>query len=248
MAKQNGIFQIEGTLQGMTFYKSKDGHLVRTKGGVSKSRIDTDPAFARTKENGTEFGSSASSGKLLRNAFRNFVTKAADGRVTSRVTKVMTQIKNLHTSSVRGMRNVAVGISTSAGRQLLKGFNFNKNSVLSGVIHVPIAADAALAKVIITGVVPKNDISVPPSATHFSIVAAFGAIDFASGATEVEYTNVYNGAIDLTSVNITLQAAVPKSTALKVVLLMVEFFQEINGAQYTLNNGSYNALAVIDVV
>ena len=47
MAKLNGILKIEGTLQDMTFYKSQDGHLVRTKGGVSGQRIANDPAFIK---------------------------------------------------------------------------------------------------------------------------------------------------------------------------------------------------------
>jgi hypothetical protein len=48
MGKSAGIIKIEGTLDGLTFYKSKDGYMVRTKGGVSKKRIMTNPAFART--------------------------------------------------------------------------------------------------------------------------------------------------------------------------------------------------------
>jgi hypothetical protein len=28
---------------------------------------------------------------------------------------------------------------------------------------------------------------------------------------------------------------------------MVEFFQEVNGVQYSMNNGAYNALAIVDV-
>jgi hypothetical protein len=55
MAKLKGILKIEGTLQDMTFYKTQDGHLVKTKSGVSADRIANDPAFARTRENGTEF-------------------------------------------------------------------------------------------------------------------------------------------------------------------------------------------------
>lgn len=39
MAKLNGILKIEGKLENLTFYKSADGHMVRTKGGVSKNRI-----------------------------------------------------------------------------------------------------------------------------------------------------------------------------------------------------------------
>jgi hypothetical protein len=51
MAKSKGLLKIEGTLDGMTFYKSQDGYLVRTKGGVFAKRIANDAAFARTREN-----------------------------------------------------------------------------------------------------------------------------------------------------------------------------------------------------
>ena len=65
MAKLNGILKIEGTLQDMTFYKTQDGHLVKTKSSISASRITTDTAFVRTRENGAEFGSAAKAGKIL---------------------------------------------------------------------------------------------------------------------------------------------------------------------------------------
>ncbi len=101
MAKLKGILKIEGTLQDMTFYKTQDGHLVKTKSGVSGERIANDPAFARTRENGSEFGISATAGKLLRDALRNMVSSASDNCVTSRLTQIMSQIKNLDTTSVR---------------------------------------------------------------------------------------------------------------------------------------------------
>jgi hypothetical protein len=72
MAKNKSLFKIEGTLDNVTFYKSADGYFVRTKGGVSKNRIMNDPAFVRTRENGSEFGRSASSGKLLRDSVSSF--------------------------------------------------------------------------------------------------------------------------------------------------------------------------------
>ena len=55
---------MEGTMEDLTFYKGTDGYLVRTRGGVSRNRILNDPAFARTRENGMEFGSITGSGKL----------------------------------------------------------------------------------------------------------------------------------------------------------------------------------------
>ena len=84
MARQGGLLKVVGKLDDLSFYKSSDGYLVRTKGGVSGSRIANDPAFARTRENGSEFGMSASAGKLLRTALRNLMMNASDKLVTSR--------------------------------------------------------------------------------------------------------------------------------------------------------------------
>ena len=50
MAKLKGIIKLEGTLDNWTFYKGKEGYLVKTKSGVSKERIQNDPAFERTRE------------------------------------------------------------------------------------------------------------------------------------------------------------------------------------------------------
>jgi len=47
---------LKGPIGDISFYKSKDGYLARSKGGVDKSRIKNDPAFQRTRENGSEFG------------------------------------------------------------------------------------------------------------------------------------------------------------------------------------------------
>ena len=56
MARQKGLIKLDGTIGGITFYKSKDGYLAREKGGVCADRIAKDPNFQRTRENGEEFG------------------------------------------------------------------------------------------------------------------------------------------------------------------------------------------------
>jgi hypothetical protein len=53
----------------------------------------------RTRENGSEFGGSARSRKLIRDALRSMLQNASDGRVTSKLTKLMTQIKNVELST-----------------------------------------------------------------------------------------------------------------------------------------------------
>ena len=47
MARQNGIIKLKGTIGGISFYKTSDGHLAREKGGVDKSRI----AIRKTSRN-----------------------------------------------------------------------------------------------------------------------------------------------------------------------------------------------------
>ncbi len=248
MARQNGILKIKGTIGGMTFYKSQDGDLVREKGGVDGDRIANDPAFARTRENGEEFGSAGSAGKLLRDALRPMMLNAADGRVTSRITQLMTDALKLDTTSVRGKRTPAVGFNGAPGKALLKGFNFNISSILGSVLFKPYTVNTTTGVIGITGLVPLNDVAYPSGATHLSITGAMGNINFATGAVDVKLTNTMNMAISATPTTMTLTpTAVPAGTGVKVFLLKVEFFQLLNGVQYGLKNGSYNALAIVEV-
>ena len=46
MAKLKSFIKIEGTLDDLTFYKGKQGYLVKTKSGVSANRIKNAPSFA----------------------------------------------------------------------------------------------------------------------------------------------------------------------------------------------------------
>ena len=92
MAQQKGIIKLDGTIGGITFYKSQDGYLAREKGGVSADRIANDPNFQRTRENGAEFGAAGKAGKLLRTAFRNILQNSADNRMVGRLTSEMVKV------------------------------------------------------------------------------------------------------------------------------------------------------------
>ncbi len=86
MAQQKGHLPVKGRIGNLSFYKTQDGYLVKDKGGISKSRIASDPAFQRARENGAEFGRAGKAGKLLRNALKAVSQKASDGRAVSRLT------------------------------------------------------------------------------------------------------------------------------------------------------------------
>jgi hypothetical protein len=248
MARLKGLLKIEGTLDELTFYKTQDGHLVKTKSGVSADRIANDPTFQRTRENGSEFGSSASAGKLLRDCVRSLMMTAADNRVTSRVTQVMTIIKNFDTTSARGDRSVGVGIADPMAQAELKNFDFNISAILSSILYKPYTVNTATGIIGITGLVPVNDIAYPTGSIHVAIRGAWAKIDFAGNTSEIEYTNIVNLPIDGTSGTVTLTpAAIPAGAGTSLFFLAIEFFQEVNGVQYTLKNGAYNSLSIVEV-
>ena len=248
MARQSGLIKLKGTLDNVNFYKTKDGNLARMKTSVDAKRIANDPAFERTRENGKEFGSSAGSGKLLRDAVRPMAMNASDGRVTARMTKIMTVIKNLDTQSDRGKRVVAIGIQDPAGVATLKNFDFNKDALLGSILYKPFAVDTVTGEIVITDLVPQMDVQWPQGATHIQLTAGFAGVDFQTGEKDLQLSAPVNLPIDPTQTTVTLTpAATPAVGTTKMYLLKIEFFQEINGSQYTLKNGLYNALRIVEV-
>ena len=243
MAKNSSLFKIEGTLDNVTFYKSADGYFVRTKGGVSKNRIMNDPAFVRTRENGT------SSGKLLRDAVSSFVFKAKDSKLSSRLMKVMSDIKNQDLVSARGERNVVEGLATATGKSYLKGFDFNNRATMRSVFFSPITVYSGTGVITITDLKPTEQIRFPEGATHFSLQSGFVNLDFETGASDIAYSAVSNLPIDGAVSTITLSpSGVPVGSGFEFVVLLIEFFQEVNGQQYALNNGAYNVLNIVEVM
>ena len=248
MARQTGLLKIKGTLDNVTFYKSKDGDIAKMKTSVDAARIANDPAFARTRENGKEFGNSASAGKLLRDSLRNITVNISGTNNVARITQIMSKVKNLDTTSVRGARNVGVGIANAAAKTLLKGFDFNPSAMLGSMLYKPYVLAPATGVITIAGFVPASDLTWPPGATHVSITGGFLNINFATSVVDFKLTNVVNLATAAASSNVTLTpTAVPAGTGTKIFLLKLEYFQQVNGVQYPMKNGAYNCLKIIEV-
>lgn len=250
MARQGGLLKVVGKLDDLSFYKSADGFLVRTKGGVSADRIANDPTFQRTRENGAEFGMSAVAGKLLRTALRNFMITASDNRVVSRLTRLMTDVKNLDAANERGERHVHEGFDLPEGKAVLKGFNFNNRAILSSILFKAYSLNTTTGALTITDLIPTMDIVSAPGATHLTIKSGWSKVDFAAGEFDTVMSNAVNLPINGTASTVALtQAAAPTlASGINVFTISVEFYQEVNGIQYSLKNGGYNSLAVIDVV
>jgi hypothetical protein len=248
MAKQRGIFKVEGTLDEVTFYKSKDGYLVRQKGGVSAERMASDPAFERTRENQREFAAAGRAGKVLRSALRPVLMNSTDRLLVSRLFKEMMKVVKADSTSTRGQRNVLDG-----ELELLQGFEFNDGGKLAQTLFAPYTTSidraSGLASVAIPAFVPQQMITAPTEATHYQIVSAGGFIDFTTGASGI--TNDATAILPIGSdpsavVNHSFNAGANNDNPL-FLLLGISFFQEVNGKSYSLKNGAYNALSIVKV-
>ena len=248
MAQQTGHLPVKGRIGNLSFYKTRDGYLVKDKGGIAANRIASDPAFQRTRENGSEFGRAGKAGKLLRNAVKAVSQKSSDGRAVSRLTRQMMIVIKSDSVSRRGERNPVDG-----NIELLQGFQFNINSVLDSTFFAPFTADidrvTGTLSIDIADFVPEKMVTKPEGATHFQIISAGAEVDFAgnvyvsanSSSAELPWNNVATGPISLQNV------VTANSTHPLFLLLGIEFFQEVNGERYSLRNGGFNSLAIVMV-
>jgi hypothetical protein len=248
MARQSGIIKLEGTIGDISFYKSKDGMLARAKGGVDGDRIRKDPAFAQTRENGSEFARAGSAGKLLRNVFRPWIRYAADGRMVSRLTKQMVAVIKADAASVRGQRNVLDG-----ELELLRGFDFNKNAPFADTFRqeAEYCIDRAQGAAIFStnGFNANANIMRPDGASHAQVVMISAEINFETG--EYQATESRSAFLDLESQavpGIVLSNGLPPQSEHPLFMVVgIEFFQEVNRQYYPLSNNNFNAMSILIV-
>ncbi len=248
MAKQSGIFKIEGTLGGVTFFRTSDGFLVRQNNPISASRMATDPAFQRTRENGAEFGRAGKAGKLLRQAFRPLLQHASDSKMVSRLTTEMMKVIQADATSERGLRNVLDGEAA-----LLTGFDFNAGGKLGTTLYAPYTASINRATGALTvdvpSFVPVNVLSAPEGATHYQLLSAGAVVDFENQSFVMDDASTAPLPIDSSpSAGQQLESQVtPASTKPLFLILGIAFYQQVNGTLYPLKNGAFNALQIVAV-
>lgn len=224
------------------------GPLVRRKGGPSPEQMKSDPAFKRTRENGKEFGNCGKATKLLRRVLMPLLKEASDHLVTGRLNKLMFAIKNLDNTSARGERNVATGIATPAAKDLIKGFDFNANAPLERVLKKQATVNTSAGVITIGGLVPQHDLDWPAGASHARLTGGWLKIDFGAENAELAGTNQTVVQKNNSPANVVLApVAVPGGIGNDVFVLQLVFYQEVNGVQYVLKNGEFNAMAVIEM-
>jgi|SRR5690554_1515284 len=262
MARNNSFVKLDGTLDGLTFYRKDGANLVKTQSRISKKRIMNDPAFKRTRENMMEFAGASYAGKAFRDGFANMSKLMGDMYLSSRLSGLMRRIVSVGAGN-RGERAVDV----VSMRDLFKGFEFNKNLPFKSVFYAPYNPPSfSVARDVIDWTVPDFNpdgfITAPIGASHFRLILAAGYVsnyEYLPAMRRYEAvdetangrgTSVYSahlpisgmvGSDTVLQVDLSSLGAIPASTALFAGIGIV-FYQEINGELYEFAQG--NAMVV----
>jgi hypothetical protein len=109
--------------------------------------------------------------------------------------------------------------------------------------------DTATGKINIGSIVTQNEIAYPQGATHIVFKSGFACINFETGASELQVSAAERLAINEENQNLSIAPDdVPSIEGTKFILLCIEFVQEVNGNDYSLKNGAYNVLCVVEIV
>jgi len=249
MAQQESIIKLKGKIGDLTFFKTKAGYQARQVTGVSADRLATDPKFQRTRENNAEFGAGGIAAKKLRQALRPMILLTYDTKMPQRLFSRMMRVVRADAVNARGERKVL-----AENLNLLNKFGFNIAAELSNTVFVEqnLVIDRATGNVQLDlqNFVPSIAIVSPSGATHFQFSLGAVAVDFDSDVLENMSLTQSEAALlkSIQPQSESLTVSVPTASTLPIfVLFGISFYQEVNAVLYPLNNGAYNAIAIIQI-
>jgi hypothetical protein len=160
----------------------------------------------------------------------------------------MVKVIQADSTNERGLRNVIDGEA-----ELLAGFEFNIRGKLGTSLFAPYTGsiDRVTGEIAvdIPSFIPSNMIAAPGGTTHFKIISAGVEIDFENESFVEQHaeTGILPWDATATSVINQVNTVTANSTKPLFLALGLEFYQEVNGNMYSLKNGAYNPLALIQV-
>lgn len=249
MAKQKGIIQLSGTLEGVSFYIRKGKPVARKAGGgFNAEAIKNKPSMIRVRENNNEFGHCSKVKKQLRLALLPFLQLHHDSGLHGRMMRMLQEVKNCDQISERGKRTISNGLQTEAGRKLFTGFSFTEPLNVRNTLNCELSynpSDCTLA-------VNRFDISnvkFPESATHLALKSGLMFFDFDN----LKYTLnesellLLNKSDTLTDFILTPKEQTHVTTQL-FMFCSVHFYQEINNEMYPLKGDGMVSVECFGVV
>lgn len=237
MAKNTGVIQLQGNLGNLNF----------TKDGQVRQKPPSRPVQAvRTMENNSEFSTQTKATSLIGEAFRSCIANAKSRDWHNRLSKISREVMKLDVTNARGQRGI-IDDETS----LYQGFDFNINAPIGRVLYAQIATalDRATGdcQVVIPALTPSVSIAAPQGATHARYISCSAEVDFENGT--LSTTDAASGFVALSNLPqaaVTLNVNVMANAAKPIFVgVGLEFYQEVNGNKYLLQNGQFNPFQIV---
>lgn len=152
MAKQSGIHELRGKVNGMSYYGSKvGGSLVRKINEGMSARVKTGKEYANTRKNNSEFGMCGDfAGSIIKPITQRW-RFILDSIATGMMVKTMKELAVLDTASEWGKRVVKLA---NYGTLYEKFNSFSKNempAVITAVLNLGVQYNSAQTKVVLSG-------------------------------------------------------------------------------------------------
>ena len=165
-----------------------------------------------------------------------------------RLTREIMKVLQADQGNARGMRQVLAPNTVK-----LEGFEFNELARLGGTFYAPFTAaiDRVAGTLVVTipAFIPQNMITPPGGATHARFMAGGAEINFADNQFVLgsAQSPVFLLNEQVLPEVVLSQEVTPNSIHPLFLAFGIEFFQEVNGAQYPLKNGAYNSLSLVKI-
>lgn len=124
--------QFAASLGDYSMYYRKGKLVVRRKGGPKSEDIKNGSAYAKTRNQMSEFGGSSTAGKMVRDAMSS-LNHLTDFNLQSRMTSVIAAIKDLDLEKSQHR-----SIIFSRGKHLLEGFNLSEGVTFDAIVATPV--------------------------------------------------------------------------------------------------------------
>ena len=177
MAKAALNFPFSNSLGDYSAYKMKgsDKIILRAKGGASKIKIKTDPAFERVRRNNAEFAGCSKAVSYIQRAFHG-IRHLSDHNITGSLVKISKIIQKLDTENNHGERSILF----SRHKNILGGLNFNNHPGFDAVVNLSpgfvFSRSAYRVSLLFPELFPGINLHCPANVTHYRFISVLGII------------------------------------------------------------------------
>lgn len=248
MAKQTGIIKLEGTLGDINFYTRKGKPVARKAGGgFNGEKIKNSPTMVRVRENNTEFGDCSKVKRCLKASLHPFLYQYKDVELHARMMQVLQQIKVCDTVSVRGKRQVGIGIGTPMGELLFRNFAFTPKRSVTETLMGSGFFDWDSFSYTVSQFAVEN-VRFAKSATHLEFSLGVLRFDFATLDYKLFMGDplLINRNYDADTFSLSL-TNLPVGNGKQFAFVGLKFYQEVNGVLYLLQDENAIGLELVGI-